>query len=290
MFKYAFRTYMEDLERGVENPWPQEWWHALQQLKFLINVRYHPMDPYYYIVHNKFVAEVRRCNMYERLMQPELNAKELPRREQMTPWELEETEKEIKLKQEKTEQEQKEQKKKEHELKVKEEKEQQQKMKDEEEQEQNKANKLLTEQSNQALQQEQEKGQDQAMEQDHTGNQQQATEQAKQHKIVPVTHQEPDATTPPESDSTESVQNDSTLLEVYLTEANEDSSSYLDGMPVLEPVPDTDKITPIVLPSLEPYQLTRLLRCHPATYGKADTATKRKAWVQVAKELNTTGK
>ncbi|KAH8387516.1 hypothetical protein KR093_007528, partial [Drosophila rubida] len=71
MFKFAFKTYMEDLERGIENPWPQNWWHALEQLKFLVNVRYHPLDPYYYIVHNKFMEEVKRCSMYEALMQPD---------------------------------------------------------------------------------------------------------------------------------------------------------------------------------------------------------------------------
>ncbi|XP_062138935.1 LOW QUALITY PROTEIN: uncharacterized protein LOC133847750 [Drosophila sulfurigaster albostrigata] len=71
MFKFAFKTYMEDLERGIENPWPQNWWHALEQLKFLVNVRYHPLDPYYYIVHNKFMEEVKRCSMYEALMQPQ---------------------------------------------------------------------------------------------------------------------------------------------------------------------------------------------------------------------------
>ncbi|XP_068158944.1 LOW QUALITY PROTEIN: uncharacterized protein Hmr [Drosophila tropicalis] len=68
MFKFAFRTYMEDLERGVENPWPQNWWQALEQLKFLVDVRYHPLEPYYYIVHQKFLEEVKRCSIYESLM------------------------------------------------------------------------------------------------------------------------------------------------------------------------------------------------------------------------------
>lgn len=69
MFKFAFKTYMEDLERGIENPWPQNWWHALEQLKYLVNMRYHPLEPFYYIVHNKFMEEVKRCSMYEALMQ-----------------------------------------------------------------------------------------------------------------------------------------------------------------------------------------------------------------------------
>lgn len=68
MFKFAFRTYMEDLERGVENPWPQNWWRALEQLKFLIDVRYHPLEPLFYIVHHKVHEEVKRCSMYEDLM------------------------------------------------------------------------------------------------------------------------------------------------------------------------------------------------------------------------------
>ncbi|KAH8330142.1 hypothetical protein KR074_011361 [Drosophila pseudoananassae] len=68
MFKFAFRTYMEDLEHGVENPWPQNWWRALEQLRFLIDVRYHPLEPLYYIVHQKVHEEVKRCCMYEDLM------------------------------------------------------------------------------------------------------------------------------------------------------------------------------------------------------------------------------
>lgn len=290
---------MEDLECGIENPWPQEWWHALQQLKFLIDVRYHPMDPYYYIVHNKFVAEVRRCNMYERLMQPELNTTELPRTEQMTPWELEETEKEIKLKkekeQEKTEQEQKELEQKELELKVKEdgnaketstqEKDQENTLQQAEQQE--KALEQLREQEK-VQENEQYKKQEQAKEQVHTKEQEQAKEQvqakeqpqAKTQEIVAVeTHQEPALTTPHDSASMEPVQNNSKLLEVYLAEADE---------PYFEPVEETATNVG-QLPTLEAYQLTRLLRCYPATYGKADTATKRKAWLQVAKELNTSG-
>ncbi|ALC48812.1 Hmr [Drosophila busckii] len=70
MFKFAFKTYMEDLERGIENPWPQNWWQALEQLRFLVNVRYVPFEPYYYIVHRKVTDEIRRCSMYEALMRP----------------------------------------------------------------------------------------------------------------------------------------------------------------------------------------------------------------------------
>ncbi|XP_020805494.1 uncharacterized protein LOC110181903 [Drosophila serrata] len=67
MFKFAFRTYMEDLERGIDNPWPQNWWQALEQLKFLADIRYHPLEPYFYIVHNKILDEVKRCSMFEAL-------------------------------------------------------------------------------------------------------------------------------------------------------------------------------------------------------------------------------
>ncbi|KAH8265804.1 hypothetical protein KR038_002484, partial [Drosophila bunnanda] len=67
MFKFAFRTYMEDLERGIDNPWPQNWWQALEQLKFLADMRYHPLEPYYYIVHNKILEEVKRCSMFDAL-------------------------------------------------------------------------------------------------------------------------------------------------------------------------------------------------------------------------------
>ncbi|XP_017074513.1 uncharacterized protein LOC108110119 [Drosophila eugracilis] len=78
MFKFAFRTYMEDLERGIENPWPQNWWQALEQLKFLADVRYHPLEPYYYIVHNKIYEEVKRCSMYEALMSADPSDKSKP--------------------------------------------------------------------------------------------------------------------------------------------------------------------------------------------------------------------
>ncbi|BFG01007.1 uncharacterized protein DMAD_00860 [Drosophila madeirensis] len=77
-FKLAFRTYMDDLEMGIENPWPRLWWQAFDQLRFLVNVRYHPLEPYYYIVHTKIRAEVKRCSIYEKFMptrQPDLSPK-----------------------------------------------------------------------------------------------------------------------------------------------------------------------------------------------------------------------
>ncbi|XP_046865774.1 uncharacterized protein LOC111519606 isoform X1 [Drosophila willistoni] len=74
-FKSTFLTYMEDLERGVENPWPQDWWQSLEQLKFLVSVRYHPLEPFYYIVHRKFQEEVIRCNLHE-LLKSDLMDKE----------------------------------------------------------------------------------------------------------------------------------------------------------------------------------------------------------------------
>ncbi|XP_017002339.2 uncharacterized protein Hmr [Drosophila takahashii] len=98
MFKFAFRTYMEDLERGIENPWPQNWWQALEQLRFLAYVRYHPLEPYYYIVHNKISEEVKRCSMYEALMSADPADKSKPTptsllarlQKEPMPWETEE--------------------------------------------------------------------------------------------------------------------------------------------------------------------------------------------------------
>ncbi|KAH8368208.1 hypothetical protein KR084_008550 [Drosophila pseudotakahashii] len=98
MFKFAFRTYMEDLERGIENPWPQNWWQALEQLRFLAYVRYHPLEPYYYIVHNKISEEVKRCSMYEALMSADPADKSKPTptgllarlSKEPMPWETEE--------------------------------------------------------------------------------------------------------------------------------------------------------------------------------------------------------
>ncbi|KAH8345096.1 hypothetical protein KR059_004905, partial [Drosophila kikkawai] len=75
MFKFAFRTYMEDLERGIDNAWPQIWWQVLEQLKFLADVRYHPLEPYYYIVHNKILDEVKRCSIFEALTSSDCNDK-----------------------------------------------------------------------------------------------------------------------------------------------------------------------------------------------------------------------
>ncbi|XP_034662323.1 uncharacterized protein LOC117897509 isoform X2 [Drosophila subobscura] len=98
-FKLAFRTYMDDLEMGIENPWPRLWWQAFDQLRFLVNVRYHPLEPYYYIVHTKIRAEVKRCSIYEKLMptrQPDLSPKSRALGSQVRidweplPWETEE--------------------------------------------------------------------------------------------------------------------------------------------------------------------------------------------------------
>ncbi|XP_022210514.2 uncharacterized protein LOC111066314 [Drosophila obscura] len=69
-FKNTFRTYMDDLELGIENPWPRLWWTTFDQLRFLVNVRYHPLEPYYYIVHTKIREEVKRCSIYEKMMTP----------------------------------------------------------------------------------------------------------------------------------------------------------------------------------------------------------------------------
>ncbi|SPP89243.1 Hypothetical predicted protein [Drosophila guanche] len=98
-FKLAFRTYMDDLELGIENPWPSLWWRTFDQLRFLVNVRYHPLEPYYYIVHTKIRAEVKRCSIYEKMMtarQPDLSPKSRALGSQVRidweplPWETEE--------------------------------------------------------------------------------------------------------------------------------------------------------------------------------------------------------
>ncbi|XP_041451208.1 uncharacterized protein LOC111074735 [Drosophila obscura] len=67
-FKMIFQTYMDDLEMGIENPWPRLWWLALEKLRFLVNVRYHPLEPYYYIVHTKIREEVQRCSIFVTMM------------------------------------------------------------------------------------------------------------------------------------------------------------------------------------------------------------------------------
>ncbi|KAH8238624.1 hypothetical protein KR032_011744, partial [Drosophila birchii] len=76
MFKFAFRTYMEDLECGIENSWPQDWWQALEELKYLADVRYHPLEPYYYIVHNKIHEEAKRCSIVEAMTSSDLYVKD----------------------------------------------------------------------------------------------------------------------------------------------------------------------------------------------------------------------
>lgn len=279
---------MEDLERGVENPWPQHWWHALQQLKFLIDARYHRLDPYYYIVHNKFVAQVRRCSMYERLMQSEKGAEQFERSVQLTPWELEEEELQIKkeTKQgEKVVAEQKEQAmQREKELA----KEKEQAKEVEEQANRLQPNRITVktpcEKPQEEVQQEEQKKKGQK-EQNEEQDVDKEGEHEKQQKKV---HEEEQEENNQVQQANEKEQTESVLI-CTLQEAADEQEFLAHLDPVMELLPETVLKPNPNLPTVDPYQVTRMLRCHPASYGKADTLTKRQAWVQVAKELNTTG-
>ncbi|XP_032588153.2 uncharacterized protein LOC6584097 [Drosophila mojavensis] len=203
MFKFAFKTYMEDLERGIENPWPQNWWHALEQLKYLVNMRYHPLEPFYYIVHNKFMEEVKRCSMYEALMQSNSSGSVISSLANISPmpWETAEAKELFAMQKQQRQQKQQQQQ---------EQKQQQQKPK----------------------QQEQEQPQ-------------QEQEQVKKTlpQLQPLDIQQP-----------------------ALTEVCTFSQS---------------------LPSIDAFQLSRLMLCYPHTYSQSSTIEKRRAWLKVANELNT---
>lgn len=227
MFKFAFKTYMEDLERGIENPWPQNWWHALEKLSFLIKVRYHPLEPYYYIVHNKFMEEVKRCSMYEALMDPtgETDAVKTSRvvivRSPM-PWETEEAKRLLvgELCQSKNVV-----------LSVAEENAESETLQDKKEQENDQYQNLMNEEADRMRQQ-----------------------------IEPL-----------ETECTLSEQNPATeLAENIGSDINNDHRT--------------------LLPNVDAYELTRLLRNEPKIYGNASIEEKRAAWIRISKDLKTTGK
>uniref|UniRef100_A0A1A9X1I0 MADF domain-containing protein n=1 Tax=Glossina brevipalpis TaxID=37001 RepID=A0A1A9X1I0_9MUSC len=64
-FKNVFIKYLSDLEFGIDNKWPLNWWRVLAKMKFLLESRYHNMEPFYYIVSNKMMEEIERCAMLE---------------------------------------------------------------------------------------------------------------------------------------------------------------------------------------------------------------------------------
>lgn len=298
---------MEDLERGVENPWSQHWWHVLQHLKFLIDVRYDRLDPYYYIVHSKFAAQVRHCSIYERLMQPVQGAVKIDRSLQMTPWELEEErhiKKETKQR-EKAAEEQKEQAMQKEKQKDKEKQKEKQKEKEKEKQKEKekekekkkekqkeKENKLQPNRITVKTSCKKHQEEDNIEEQKKKGQKEQNDEQdvdkeEKQEKQKKV-REEAQEETKQVQQANEKEQTESVLI-CTLQEAADEQEFLAHLESVMEPLPETALNSASNLPTVEPYQVTRMLRCYPASYGKADTRAKRQAWVQVAKELNTTG-
>ncbi|EDW75304.2 uncharacterized protein Dwil_GK19765 [Drosophila willistoni] len=203
MFKFAFRTYMEDLERGVENPWPQNWWQALEQLKFLVDVRYHPLEPYYYIVHQKFLEEVKRCSIYESLMSGSTDKSSAVSSVQMNkmsrfcmPWDTEE------------------------------------------------AKRLLTGRLT-------------------TTSLSSINDNDVPPLSLPVIH-------------------------APVVPADGILDPRRERQPAAEDLVRHMERTSRPLPTISPYQLTRVLRDHPHTFEKATTLEKRTAWVRVAKDLDTT--
>lgn len=218
MFKFAFRTYMEDLERGIENPWPQNWWQALEQLKFLADVHYHPLEPYYYIVHNKILEEVKRCSMFEALACSDSGDKTKTTAllgrisKEPMPWCSEE------------------------------------------------AKRLLNGQLN------------------SFANVEKAANQAPEAVPVPdIMMAEKEAPEP-------------------LQEPQEPAAALAKSMPEPQLIPPPRKQKKNVvrrpaytLPTIEAFELTRMLRRYPHTFLRAHTINKRTAWVRVSKELKITG-
>ncbi|KAM7347370.1 hybrid male rescue isoform 2-T2 [Cochliomyia hominivorax] len=63
--KTCFCQYMNDLEFGIDNKWPINWWRSLARLKFLVEARYTTNEPFYYIISNKMLEEIEKCAMLE---------------------------------------------------------------------------------------------------------------------------------------------------------------------------------------------------------------------------------
>lgn len=64
-FKTAFCQYMTDLEFGVDNKWPINWWRSLARLKFLVEAKYTANDPFFYIISNKMLEQIDKFAMLE---------------------------------------------------------------------------------------------------------------------------------------------------------------------------------------------------------------------------------
>ncbi|XP_017119473.1 uncharacterized protein LOC108140922 [Drosophila elegans] len=220
MFKFAFRTYMADLERGIENPWPQNWWQALEQLRFLAYVRYHPLEPYYYIVHNKISEEVKRCSMYEALMAADPADKSKPTpssllarlSKESMPWETEE------------------------------------------------AKRLLTGQLSRPGRSE-------------------AAFQLSTNALAPVAQPHTDPVPSPKAPMVEST--------ASTKQTTNDTGKCGNGVAATAPATENTRFGTI-LPTIEAFQLTQVLRRHPHTFERASTIDKRAAWVRVSKEMNAT--
>lgn len=56
---------MTDLEFGVDNKWPSNWWRSLARLKFLVEAKYTANDPYFYIISNKMLEQIDKFAMLE---------------------------------------------------------------------------------------------------------------------------------------------------------------------------------------------------------------------------------
>ncbi|XP_034476131.1 uncharacterized protein LOC117783065 [Drosophila innubila] len=254
MFKFAFETFMKDLERGIENPWPKNWWHALKQLRFLINVRYHPLEPYYYIVHNKFMEEVKRCSIKDTFGCPTNVHLQMPweteEAKHLFVGELSQYDKKVdSVAADVTETQQ-----------------------DKEEQKSDQDQDIVVELVDQKQQQ------TQPMDSEFMP----VAEPAQSFKSDPR-HPLPNEWTRPKNDQDQGI-----VMEVVDRRQQKTQPMDTDFMPVAEPSKSFKSDPRPPLPNVDAYELTRLLCNEPRTHDNMFNVEKRLAWLRISKKLKTT--
>ncbi|KAH8415346.1 hypothetical protein KR222_004885 [Zaprionus bogoriensis] len=317
MFKFAFVSYMEDLERGIENPWPQNWWLALRCLRFLIDVRYQPFQPYYYIVHKKYLDEVKRCSMYDALMQSPTTAQPDSRcqvERPLLPWEIEsdmevpaagsrkrqhvveqqqqldeQRQQQLKKQQLKEQQLEKQRQLEEQQKQLERQRqlEKQQQREQQREQQQQLELKKLQQQQLEKQQQQRELEKQQQQQRELEKQQQQQRELEKQQQLEKQRQLEEQQQQQRELEKQQAMERE--LQQQQQREQKEQQQQTAERFN-LDTMRGTLKLSETrTLPTMEAYEFTRLLRRHPDIYLKASTADKRSAWQRLAKELNATG-
>lgn len=60
-FKNIFLLYMSEIELSMYNPWPPFWAPVFSKMKFLMEFKYSPKDPIYYVLRYKINEEIELC-------------------------------------------------------------------------------------------------------------------------------------------------------------------------------------------------------------------------------------